>query len=46
MKYETPQLIEIGNADRVILGVAGCGYDLDGALIMGDFEFYDDTEAE
>jgi hypothetical protein len=44
-KYEKPQLIEIGGAHEVILGVVTNGYDLDTHLIMSG-EFADDLPAD
>jgi hypothetical protein len=40
--YETPQLIEVGKAEEVILGVADVGNDLDTRYFIPEMEYASD----
>ena len=40
-QYEAPELTLIGQADEVVLGIAGVGFDL-GTYSGSDFEFEQD----
>jgi hypothetical protein len=41
--YETPQVIRVGCAPAVILGISQIGWDPDGSDFPLEFEFYDDS---
>lgn len=39
---ELPTITCIGNVEDTVLGIAAIGYDLDGTILLGDFEFLED----
>lgn len=41
-QYVTPELVLIGEAQDVVLGIPGGGGDYLGDMIIGDFEFQQD----
>jgi len=41
-RYVAPELRLVGEADEVVLGIAGVGADALGELIVGDMEFLAD----
>lgn len=41
-KYETPELVLIGQVDEVVLGTPRFGHDGDGGIVDPDFEYEQD----
>jgi hypothetical protein len=44
--YERPVITKVGKVAEVVLGIASLGIDIDGALIIKDFEFRDDSDED
>jgi len=46
LTYTSPTLTFIGDSDEVILGIYSPGSDLDGTLVISDFEFMTDSQTD
>jgi hypothetical protein len=42
--FELPIITCVGRVEDSVLGVAVTGYDLDGTMMFGDFEFLEDGD--
>jgi hypothetical protein len=42
--YESPVLVDLGDAQDIILGIAHWGDDMDGHIIVRGFEFVDQID--